>query len=285
VKIWIVGANGFLGSTLVKLCQKKGLNCIATTKNEADITHLENLKKFCRNTPGITHIINCAAYTDVDGAEKTQDLAFAINATGPENLGIIAHTLGAHLLHVSTDYVFGDTQNHPFEEHDQPSPLGVYGLSKLRGEENLLSVFPSACIVRTSWVFGKGGKNFISSVLNKLQTEPRLQAASDQRGRPTFVDDLAETLLALLCHSGVYHFANLGDVSRFDIAQTIQAHARSLDIPIKCQEITAVSAAQFTGGAKRPFYSVLSTRKIEKLLGEAPRHWEHTLREFLSHEA
>lgn len=284
MKLWIIGAKGFLGSTLCALCKKKGIDFIGTKREEADITDLEYLRRFSRSLAcqGVTHIINCAAFTDVDQAEKNPTAAFLINATGPKNVGLIAQELQAKIIHLSTDYVFDGSLQRPYTELDPCSPIdNVYAQAKWEGEKNLLAVCPSACILRSSWVFGKGGKNFISSIFQKMQETSLVKVISDQRGRPTFVEDLATTTLELLNHSGIYHFANEGEVSRFEIAQEIHKKALALHIPLACREIIPVLSHTFPTPAKRPSYSVLDTKKIELILGISPRKWTNALEEYL----
>ncbi len=283
MKLWIIGAHGMVGSTLFHLCNERKIESVATG-HEVDITHLDKLKKFAHSSEAreVTHLINCAAYTDVDGAEKEKELAYQINALGPENIGTIANQMNAKVLHLSTDYVFGKGGNRPFLETDPCHPVGVYAKTKWQGEQNLSDVCPSACILRTSWLFGKEGKNFISSLLKRMQTQESLQVVSDQRGRPTFVNDLAEAILSLLCHSGIYHFANSGAASRFEIAEAVFKQAKEYNFPLKCHSISPLLSDAFPTLAKRPLYSVLSTEKITALLGQPPRHWEEGFKEFLN---
>lgn len=262
MKIWILGKNGLLGKALVKECQNRHLDFVATSQDQVDITELKQLTEFGEKQE-ITHIINCAAYTAVDLAEKEQDIAYRINAEGPENLGIVGRKLATRVLHISTDYVFDGENDQPYNENDICEPLNVYGMSKWVGENRLLNQLSTSCVVRTSWLFGKGGKNFISTILSKKNEQ--IRAVSDQKSRLTYVDDLVEALLKLLCHSGVYHFANSGEVSRFEIASAI------------CENVTAVSSREFILPAKRPNYSVLATNKIESVLGKAPRTWKEAI--------
>lgn len=284
MKLWILGANGLLGSALTRLCKAKLIEYVATGR-DVDITHLSQLKKFLRSkeAQGITHLINCAAYTDVDRAEKEPDLARAINATGPENAGLAANAIRAKVVHISTDYVFGGQSKKPYVETDPCQPTGVYAQTKWEGENNLLDVCPSACIIRSSWFFGSKGKNFISSLLDKIRSEEVLRIVSDQRGRPTFVEDLSHAVLALLCHSGIFHFANEGDVSRFQMAEKILQHVRHLELPIVCRELIPVESSYFPAAAKRPAYSVLSTDKVAGVLGFQPRPWEEAMKEYVRH--
>ena len=280
MKLWIMGAKGFLGAALSKLCEEKGIDFVGTGREEADITNLEHLKNF--SFQGITHIINCAAFTDVDLAEKNPEQAFLVNATGAKNAGIIAQAIGAKIIHISTDYVFDGALARPYTELDPCTPIdNVYARSKLQGEKNLLEVCPSACIIRSSWLFGKVGKNFISSIVQNMQEAPLLKVISNQRGRPTFVNDLAHVILAMLSYSGIYHFANGGEVSRFEIAREIYKMAQTLNIPLVCREIIPVLSDTFPTPAKRPSYSVLDTTKIEQVLNASPREWTNALNEYL----
>lgn len=283
MKLWIVGSKGLLGRSLIQKCNDKNIEFVDTSHEDVDITHLDQLKKFSDETLSITHIINCAAFTNVDNAEKEPELAHAVNAIGPENIGIVAQRIGARAIHISTDYVFNGKGKRPYLETDDCEPIGVYGKTKLEGENNLLDVFPTACIIRSSWLFGNGGKNFISSILHRMRSDETLRVVSDQKGRPTLAVDLAEAVLSLLCHSGIFHFANYGEVSRFEMAQKIRERALSIDIPLVCREVLPVPTDFFPTPAKRPSYSVLSTNKIESLLGLRPRHWEEALVEYLAY--
>ncbi|MBS0615392.1 MAG: dTDP-4-dehydrorhamnose reductase [Verrucomicrobia bacterium] len=286
MKLWITGAKGLVARALIHLCQDRGIEYVATSHEQVDISQLPHVKKFIHSREGasITHIINCAAFTEVDRAETEKDLAFQANAIGPENLGLAAQELNAKLIHISTDYVFAGDKEKPYLETDSAKPLSVYGQTKWEGEKRLLDVLPSACILRTSWVFGPGGKNFISSILGRMKTDASLKVVSDQINRLTLAQDLAETILSLLCHSGIYHFANSGAISRFTIAQKIFNWAKDHHIPLVCEEIIPVPASTFPTPAKRPLRSVLSTDKITTSLGISPRSWDLALEEHLKHE-
>ncbi|NGX37487.1 MAG: dTDP-4-dehydrorhamnose reductase [Chlamydiae bacterium] len=279
MKIWILGAAGQLGSALIDRCQIEKIPFVASKRSDIDITDLEQLKKGAQGT----HIINCAAYTDVDGAEKNSKRAYAVNSIGPENLGILAREEGMKILHVSTDYVFDGEKRIPYEEADRPNPLGVYGKSKWEGEERLLDQMHSACIVRTSWIFGHTGKNFISSLLSKLKNEAHLEAVEDQINRATYNRDLAYALIDLCCHSGIFHFANGEPQSRFDIASDFYEEAMARNIPLKCQKISPVSAGSFPSVSPRPQYSALDTKKVALVLGRKPRMWKTILGEYFDH--
>ena len=278
MKIWILGAGGMLGQTLQNFLRDKEISFVASSKEQADITNFIELDALCREIHP-THIFNCAAFTAVDAAETQLDLAMKINGQAPGILGKLAKKYGARLIHVSTDYVFSGRQQTPFKEGDETNPINAYGRSKLEGEKSLLREMLSACIVRTSWIYGAGGKNFISSIVGLLQTKETLQVASDQVGRPTYVTDLAEALWELKDSSGIYHFASSGQASRFEIAKQVLSYMKQNNIKVACDEILPVSARLFSTPAPRPFYSVLDTSKYEREYKTTPRHWKETLKE------
>jgi len=281
MKIWIVGGKGLLGKTLTALCEEKCLDYCVSTRHEADITDNDSLFAYAeKHRP--THIVNCAAFTDVDDAEKNPALAYAVNAGGPAYLAVIAKMIKAKLIHISTDYVFDGALNHPYEEADTCLPLSTYGKSKWEGENFVLGLYPSSCIIRTSWLFGKGGKNFISSLVSWMQQKETLSVVSDQRGSPTFCKDLAQAILRLLNEEGIIHFANNGNPSRFEIAQKVLQSKAVPKLALKCKEIIPVSSKQYPQLAKRPAYSALNINKAEKLLGYPIRKWEDALEDFLN---
>jgi len=277
MKIWILGAGGMLGKTLQNFLIDKGIRFVASSKEEADITSFLQLEALCAEIKP-THIFNCAAFTAVDRAESEFDLAMKINGQAPGILGKLAKKQGARLIHVSTDYVFSGSEHIPFKEEDEKNPINAYGRSKLEGEKSLLKEMPTACIVRTSWVYGAGGKNFISSIVGLLQTKETLQVASDQVGRPTYVIDLAQALWELKDASGIYHFASSGQASRFEIAKSVLSYMKENNIKVACKEVLPVSASLFSTPAPRPSYSVLDTSKYQGQY-KTPRHWKETLKE------
>ncbi len=278
MKLWITGAKGLLGSLLVKLCEKRKLAYVATGR-EIDITQTDQVRSFAKHqTP--THIINCAAYTAVDLAEKEKEKAFQVNATGAENLARVANEQKMALLQLSTNFIFDGTSQTPYKENAAPNPVNVYGQSKWEGEKRVLKAHPEACIIRTSWLFGLGGKNFVSSILQIMQKERSLRTASDQSGKPTYALDLAHACLDLLDEKGVFHFANQDALSRYEIACSIREHARKKGIPIQCEEIIPVSSSEFPAAAIRPAHAVLATDKVEALV--KVRNWETVLTEYLN---
>ncbi len=273
MKVWIVGKEGLLAKALSQACQQRGLDFFATSQKEADVTRIETLKPFADEA---THVINCSAYTNVDLAEQEISAAFAVNAEGPANL---AKVVRGKILHVSTDYVFDGAQGRPYAETDACNPLSIYGKSKREGEKRLLDAAPESCIVRTAWLFGDGGKSFISSLIRLMQNQRVVKVAGDQVGSPTFVEDLAEALLDLLTHRGIFHFTNGGAVTRFEIAEEMFAAAKAAGLPLACEELIP---GTFSAPAPRPAYSVLAVEKIEAALGKRCRPWKEAVKEYVS---
>lgn len=280
MKLWITGGKGLLGSALKELCEERKISYIATDRARVDVSNKESVARFAEaNRP--THIINCAAYTAVDLAEKEKDATFAINAEGPANLARVAKKQLLPLIHISTNYVFDGKRDTPYTETDPCHPINVYGASKLEGERRLLTEYPEACIIRTSWLFGKGGKNFISSILETLKKERSMRACEDQYGRATYSRDLAEAIFAMFGESGIFHFANQGTVSRYRVACDIKAEAEKRGIALACTEISPAPASDFILPAARPTCALLATDKIEMLMPVRP--WKTVLTEYLNH--
>jgi len=280
MKIWIVGGEGLLGRTLQSLCERQRLKYFATSRLQADITDLDMLRR-CAEKNRPTHIVNCAAYTDVDSAEKNPEHAFRVNAEGAENIATAAKEFDTRLVHVSTNFVFNGLKKTPYFETDACNPIGIYGKSKWEGEQRVLDVFPSACIIRTSWLFGRGGKSFISSLVNLLRKQQEMKVVEDQTASLTFCEDLAQAILRLICHTGVFHYANRGECSRFQIAEEIYKETKSQGMSLACNRLVPVPSSAFPAIAPRPSYSVLDTRKVEGVLGAAPRLWTEVLKDFL----
>ena len=219
-KIWICGANGMLGSQFTSLLTSLNLPHIATCQKQADITDLETVSDLIR-TQKITHVINCAAYTQVDQAEKEQKEAYLVNAIGAHYLAIASRRHAAKLLHFSTDYVFNGLATLPYKEDDLCSPIGAYGMSKMMGEMKILAEHPQSVIIRSSWLFGPFGKNFVSTMVKLMSQRDEVKVVADQIGKPTSCLELAKATLALLDEEGIFHFANPNETTWFGFAQEI----------------------------------------------------------------
>lgn len=278
MQAWIVGKNGLLGAGLLRASPSSAL---ATDRREVDIADINSVRAFIKNHPGITHIFNCAAYSLVDAAETERIQAHQANAAGPENLGRAASEIGAQVIHISTDYVFSGHLSRPLGEEDAVGPLNYYGITKLEGERRLLAVLPDACIVRVSWLFGQGGKNFVSKLLQMMCEKEELFLTADQWGRPTYVPDLVQALLAIKDLSGLYHYANAGPATKYTFGCIMREEAEKRGLPVKVKKIHPVPGSYFFSPCKRPAYSVFDTSKIEPFLQAPIRPWEIGLKELL----
>ena len=274
-KILVTGANGQLGQCLQKISsQFEEFEFIFTDSETLDITNKEEVNDFFwQNAPDFC--INAAAYTAVDLAETDIEKAFLVNADGAENLAEACAENNAQFIHVSTDYVFDGENNLAYTEEDFTNPLGVYGASKLAGDELALEVNPCSVILRTSWVYSEFGKNFVKTMLNLFATKEELSIVADQFGQPTNANDLAEGIMKIIKSEkitpGIFNFSNLGRISWFDFAEKI---AELSDAKIK---LNAIETSQYPTPAKRPKNSVLDLDKISKTYAIQLKSWEESL--------
>lgn len=274
-KILVTGANGQLGQCLQKISsQFEEFEFIFTDSEILDITNKEEVNDFFwQNAPDFC--INAAAYTAVDLAETELEKAFLVNADGAENLAEACAENNAQFIHVSTDYVFDGENNLAYTEEDFTNPLGVYGASKLAGDELALEVNPCSVILRTSWVYSEFGKNFVKTMLNLFATKEELNIVADQFGQPTNANDLAEAIMKIIKSEkitpGIFNFSNLGRISWFDFAEKI---AELSEAKIK---LNAIETSQYPTPAKRPRNSVLDLDKISKTYAIQLKPWEESL--------
>jgi dTDP-4-dehydrorhamnose reductase len=274
-KILVTGANGQLGQCLQKISsQFEEFEFIFTDSETLDITNKEEVNDFFwQNAPDFC--INAAAYTAVDLAETEVEIAFLVNADGTENLAEACAENNAQFIHVSTDYVFDGENNLAYTEEDFTNPLGVYGASKLAGDELALEVNPCSVILRTSWVYSEFGKNFVKTMLNLFAAKEELNIVADQFGQPTNANDLAEAIMKIIKSEkitpGIFNFSNLGRISWFDFAEKI---AELSEAKIK---LNAIETSQYPTPAKRPKNSVLDLDKISKTYAIQLKPWEESL--------
>lgn len=268
---WITGAKGLLGSTLVSKC-KAALH----TGREVDIADAKAVLDYVKKYK-VTHIINCAAFSLVDAAESAKEDAWRANAIGPEVLARVAKENGIKLIHISTDYVFPGDVKRPLTETDPVGPCNYYGESKLEGEKRALEF--GACVIRTSWIFGGGGKNFVAKLFLMLKNETEIRLTDDQWGRPTYAPDLADAILEMLEAKGLYQYANSGVATKYEFAVAMKEEMEKLGIVVATKSIVAVPGKTFVSVCKRPVYSAFDTSKIEKIV--KIRHWRESLKEFL----
>ena len=224
-------------------------------------------------------IVNCAGYTQVDRAEAEPETAERVDARGPANLARAARDTGARLLHISTDYVFDGREARPYREDDPVGPLNVYGWTKLAGEQAVRDILPEGhLIVRTQWLFGEGGPNFVATILRLARERPELQVVNDQHGRPTYAPDLATALWKLVaCDArGTVHCANEGEATWFDLATAAVAAARLRARVVPC------ATADMPRPARRPQYSVLDCTRYQGIVGSQLRGWQAALKQLTS---
>lgn len=283
MKIWVLGAGGLLGSAFTKIAKVLGIDCLTPSRSEVDVGDFVSLETFIEAHPKVTHIVNCSAFSLVDLAETKRQEAWLANALGPENLGKIANQVQAKIIHISTDYVFAGDLQRPVCEDDPILPLNYYGKTKREGEIRLLDMKSDACIIRTSSIFGFGGKNFASKLLNLFKTEKEILLSNDQWVRPTYAKDLSLAILKI-CHSfqgGIYHFANAGVATKFEFGCKMREILEQMQIPLTVQSLKEVPSSTFASPCKRPVFSVFDTAKIEKTFQIGIRSWEEALQEFL----
>lgn len=267
MKIAVFGAAGLLGKEIVEHCRENKIVFEAPSKQEVDIRSFAQISEWIKKKRP-THIINCAAYTKVDQAEHEREEAFLLNCSSVGYLALAAKESASRLIHISTDYVFSGDRELPYEENAPCHPVNYYGVTKRAGEEKLFSILPGATLVRTSWLFGKGGKNFLSSLLTMMQQKQQLRIVADQVSRPTCAKELAKAVVALADKEGIYHFANRGRVSRYQMAQDLLRILNERGVKTVCDSIIPEKAECFPLPAARPRISCLDTTKTEALLGE-----------------
>jgi dTDP-4-dehydrorhamnose reductase len=228
-------------------------------------------------------VINCAAYTQVDRAESEAATAFRINRDGAEHLAQAVARSGARMLHVSTDYVFDGLQERPYRETDPAGPRSVYGRSKLAGEQAVLAALPGAIVLRTAWVYGIRGKNFVKTMLRLAATGQTLRVVNDQKGTPTAAAEIAQAIAGLTrCdRTGVFHFTNAGETTWYGFAVAILEEARRIGFRIRTDAVAPISTDEYPVAATRPACSVLDTTKIRPCLDRPAPAWRDSLRTML----
>ncbi len=285
--ILVTGANGQLGNEMRIVTKRSKDTYIFTDVIEADgqettildITDLDAIRKMVKES-GVKAIVNCAAYTNVDKAESDQEICELINAKAPENLAIAMKEVNGLLIHVSTDYVFGgDPYNTPCKEDQKGTPTGVYGLTKLHGEQNIQKSGVDYLIFRTAWLYSEFGKNFVKTMLNLTSTKPQIKVVFDQVGTPTYAYDLAKAIFEIIenrkfeGNTGIYLYSNEGVCSWYDFTKTIAELAGNTDC-----DIHPCHSDEFPSPVKRPAYSVLDKTKVKEAFGINVPYWTDSLK-------
>lgn len=289
MRIMITGAKGQLGTQLTEILKSGttelgpipdsfiGAEVKGYSSKDLDVSDLNSVRGAVAETkPDM--IINAAAYTNVDGCETDRDRAFRVNALGARNLAMAAEETGARLVHISTDYVFSGTGSQPFAEYDLTDPQSIYGKSKLAGEENVKTFCPRHFIVRTSWLYGLYGGNFVKTIMKAGKERGSLQVVDDQKGNPTNVEDLCYHILRLAetDEYGVYHCTGAGECSWYDFAKLIIEYSG-----IEAS-VAPVTTDQFPRPARRPAYSSLDNMMLRVTVGDHMRPWQEALKSFIT---
>jgi dTDP-4-dehydrorhamnose reductase len=284
--IWIIGNAGMLGRELGKAFDERGLAWVGSDR-ECDIRDAGALTAFAAGR-SIDWICNCAAYTAVDRAEDDEKTAREINATGAGTIAAAASRLGARLVHISTDYVFDGTAGEPYAEDAPCTPLGVYGRTKAEGEVLVAGNCRQAFILRTAWLYGRHGSNFVHSMLRLMRERDVVKVVADQTGSPTWTRDLSLAIRSIIETDadsyGTYHFTDEGEITWYEFACAIRDIGRARGIVPEGRNVVPITTAEYPTRAKRPAYSVLSKQKIRATLGIVPPRWDDSLREYLAGE-
>ena len=282
MRVLVAGAGGQLGFEL-KRTRPLGVELLALSSGELDLTEAGAVRRrVAEERPGL--IINAAAYTAVDRAEAERERAFAVNGQGAANLAVAAREAGARLIHLSTDFVFDGEKSSPYLPDDAPNPLGVYGASKLAGEERVREILgPATAIVRTAWVYSVHGHNFVKTMLRLLGEREAVSVIADQVGTPTWARHLAQALWRMAERelTGVHHFTDAGVASWYDFAVAIQEESLALGLLAREARIRPITTDEYPLPARRPPYSVLDKTSLWQAMDWEPGHWRAALRAML----
>jgi dTDP-4-dehydrorhamnose reductase len=285
--IWVIGYKGMLGSEICRQLAENNIQFVRTDI-DVDITDFKALLEFAR-VWSVRWIINCAAYTAVDKAESDVELAKKLNEDGPANIARVADMMGARLIHISTDYVFDGTGDSPRTEDMPVAPIGVYGVTKAAGEKAVMDNCKDYFILRTAWLYGWAGKNFVYTMIRAMNTHDSVKVVNDQKGTPTFAGDLAKVILEIISRGsmtpyGIYHVTDIGEITWWDFTNEIKKQGIEtgwINETGKNCVVNPCTTDEYPTPAKRPAYSVLSKDKIQTALGITLPDWKKSLNEFL----
>ena len=280
--IWLIGNKGMLGKELAGLFKAKQMP-YAGTDRETDITDIETLRSFSRGKD-LSWIVNCSAYTAVDKAEEESDTAYLINEKGVGNIGTLSEEIGVKVIHLSTDYVFDGKKNYPLAEDEPTGPTSVYGRSKLAGEIALQERNRRSFIIRTAWLYGREGANFVYTMLRLMRERESIKVVDDQIGSPTWTYDLASLIVRIIESDsedyGIYHFSGAGQTSWYGFAREIYRQGKERGIISGDCAINPCTTDEFPASAARPAYSLLSKEKVKTVLKGNVPSWEESLNHF-----
>jgi len=280
--IWLVGSKGMLGQEVARDLEGRGLPHVDSDM-DCDITDARAVGEFAAGK-GITWIVNCSAYTAVEKAESEEVKAEAVNARGPQNLATVAMAVGARIIHISTDYVFDGKGKVPYREDDPIAPIGAYGRTKAHGEALLRAAAREHFILRTAWLYGARGKNFVYTMLRLMNEKAEVSVVNDQFGCPTYAPDLAAAIGSIIASDsrayGTYHFTNEGEITWYDFACAIERIGRDRGRISHACTVRPIRTEDYPSKAVRPQYSVLSKDKIRSALHVDVPGWEDGLARF-----
>lgn len=308
--IWVIGSTGMLGAEMCRAAQKEKIPLV-TTASDVDARDYNALKDFTEKCETqnyvashkasgqrakIEWIVNCSGYTAVEKAEKEKNAATALNVDAVQNIARVARNCGAKLIHISTDYVFDGTAQSPYTEDAKKNPLGIYGLTKSLGEDEIQKTMTQFFILRTSWLYGFGRPNFVTTMARLMESKSQIKVVSDQRGTPTFAADVAEVILKIIRISdkagtdifkkksipyGIYHFSNSGETTWHGFALEIQRLLKKYGrVKNEC-DVQPCTSEEFGAKVERPAYSVLSKEKIISAMKLKISKWQESLERFI----
>ena len=313
--VWLIGSKGMLGKEVSRQLTQNKIQWIGTDR-DIDITDSEQLDSFAdshdvtssqtgnavsqgKSSEKITWVINCSGYTNVNKAEEEPDLAASINEIGVRNITRTTRRIGARLIHISTDYVFDGTAHEPYTEESKKNPLGIYGKTKSDGENAVQKEMTQYYILRTAWLYGFEGNNFVYTMTNAMNSKPEVKVVNDQKGSPTLASDLAVVICKIIESAntsrhlfgsysalpyGIYNYSNAGETTWFDFASKIYELGKKYGRITQECNVNPCSSDDFPSNVKRPAYSVLSKAKIQNLLRIKIPSWEESLEKFIKSE-
>ena len=285
--VWLIGSKGMLASEIAAQLNQYNIQWIGSDK-EVDITDQAAVDVFIQQnfaSGSLQWIINCAAYTAVDKAEDDPETAQKLNADALINICTAAKHYGAKLIHFSTDYVFDGSSSVPYIETDSTNPQSVYGRTKLQGEQNIVGLLPEHYIIRTAWLYGKSGNNFVSTMLRLMNERDSLKVVNDQRGSPTYAVDLAKTVLRIMQldnhQYGIYHYSNEGNITWYDFSCEIYRQGKRIGLIKRACSVVPCTSSEFPQKAHRPSFSLLNKQKIKETFSLSVPNWNESLSLYL----
>ena len=285
--VWLIGSKGMLASEIAAQLNQHNIRWIGSDR-EVDITDQAAVDVFIQqnfSSGSLQWIINCAAYTAVDKAEDDPETAQKLNADALINICRAAKKYGTKLIHFSTDYVFDGSSSIPYIETDTTNPQSVYGCTKLQGEQNIIELLPEHYIIRTAWLYGKNGNNFVSTMLRLMNEKDSLKVVNDQRGSPTYAVDLAKAVLQIIQldnhRYGIYHYSNEGNITWYDFAGEIYRQGKDMGLLKRNCSVVPCTSSEFPQKAHRPSFSLLNKQKIKKTFSLSIPEWNESLSSYL----